>query len=275
MRRYLTADHRTNRLFQVGLIAASSLWLVACNSDNDSSTGGVGEQGATGQSARPAPDTVISTAIGNVLAAGASNKTIYTFANDAEGGSNCNDGCATVWPPVTAESEQSEGVYRTVTRTDASLQWAFKGSPLYYYQGDAAEGDINGEGINDVWYVARPDPIAGGSTSLGDVLTASGSVNAGLGDSTQRLDLNGRTLYVFANDAAGTSNCSGSCVSNWPPLLTDQAALAAGDYTIIERDGGNSQWAYKGQALYFYAGDNAAGDTTGDGVGGVWSVARP
>ena len=47
------------------------------------------------------------------------------------------------------------------------------------------------------------------------------------------------------------------------------------DYSVIMRDDGARQWAYKGQPLYYFARDTKAGDKQGEGVGGVWSVARP
>jgi predicted lipoprotein with Yx(FWY)xxD motif len=48
-----------------------------------------------------------------------------------------------------------------------------------------------------------------------------------------------------------------------------------GDYTIITRDDGSKQWAYKGKPLYLWSKDQKPGDTTGDGVGKVWHTAKP
>jgi len=88
---------------------------------------------------------------------------------------------------------------------------------------------------------------------------------------------NGMTLYVFDKDVAGSgkSVCNGPCASNWPPLAADGAAGPAGDYSIITRDDGARQWAYKGKPLYFWAKDHKPGDKTGDGFNGVWHSARP
>lgn len=84
---------------------------------------------------------------------------------------------------------------------------------------------------------------------------------------------NGMTLYTFDNDSANTSNCYDNCAVNWPPYLA-QAGASSGGLATIERRDGTMQWAKDGAPLYFWIGDNAPGDTTGDGVGGVWHVAK-
>ncbi|MBS0510030.1 MAG: hypothetical protein JSR42_02425 [Proteobacteria bacterium] len=88
---------------------------------------------------------------------------------------------------------------------------------------------------------------------------------------------NGMTLYTFDKDAAGSgkSTCNGPCATNWPPLMVTEGATAAADYSIVTRDDGSKQWAYKGKPLYFWAKDQKPGDRTGDGFNNVWHVARP
>jgi len=87
----------------------------------------------------------------------------------------------------------------------------------------------------------------------------------------------GMTLYTFDRDAAGSgkSVCNGQCAALWPPLMAGADAKASGDYTIITRDDGAKQWAYKGKPLYLWAKDTKPGDKSGDGVNNVWRVARP
>ena len=84
----------------------------------------------------------------------------------------------------------------------------------------------------------------------------------------------GKTLYTFDKDAAGQSNCNGGCAAAWPPFMVANAALAGGDFSIVKRDDGASQWAFKGKPLYFFAGDARAGDVNGDRQGDVWHVLR-
>ncbi len=89
---------------------------------------------------------------------------------------------------------------------------------------------------------------------------------------------NGMTLYILANDTNGTSTCNEGCAATWPPLLGDGSAVVAGDgvagtFGTTIRDDGTKQVTHNGQPLYSYASDTAAGDSTGDGVGGVWFIA--
>lgn len=86
----------------------------------------------------------------------------------------------------------------------------------------------------------------------------------------------GMTLYTFDNDPVGSgkSVCNGACATNWPPLLAAADAKASGEYTIITRDDGAKQWAFKGKPLYLWIKDAKPGDKTGDGVNKVWRVAR-
>jgi predicted lipoprotein with Yx(FWY)xxD motif len=88
---------------------------------------------------------------------------------------------------------------------------------------------------------------------------------------------NGMTLYTFDRDTAGSgkSVCNGPCATNWPPLMAAADASAKGDYSIVTRDDGSKQYAYKGRPLYFWAKDTKPGDKTGDGVLNVWHTARP
>lgn len=83
------------------------------------------------------------------------------------------------------------------------------------------------------------------------------------------------TLYTFDKDAAGMSACYDKCAENWPPLMASNGALGMGKYTVVARKDGSMQWAYDGKPLYLWVKDTKAGDMTGDGVNGVWHVAKP
>lgn len=86
---------------------------------------------------------------------------------------------------------------------------------------------------------------------------------------------NGMTLYVFDEDIKNKSNCSGGCATAWPPYMAVTGAKLPANLTVIKRDDGSSQYAYKGQPIYFYFQDKQVGDTTGDGVGGTWHLVKP
>ena len=85
----------------------------------------------------------------------------------------------------------------------------------------------------------------------------------------------GMTLYTFDKDAAGKSACNGPCAANWPPLMAASGASASADWTIVTRDDGSKQWAYKGKPLYTWVKDQKAGDKTGDGfANNAWHTAK-
>ncbi len=88
-------------------------------------------------------------------------------------------------------------------------------------------------------------------------------------------DSKGMTLYTFDKDVAGKSNCNGQCAVNWPPLMASVDAKAMGPWSVVTRDDGSRQWAYKGLPVYGWVKDGKPGDTTGEGVNGVWRVAKP
>jgi predicted lipoprotein with Yx(FWY)xxD motif len=89
-------------------------------------------------------------------------------------------------------------------------------------------------------------------------------------------DKSGMTLYTFDKDpaSAGKSVCNGACAKNWPPLMAGGGATASGDWSVVARDDGTKQWAYRGKPLYRWIKDQKPGDKTGDGFRGVWHVAR-
>lgn len=88
-------------------------------------------------------------------------------------------------------------------------------------------------------------------------------------------DPKGNTLYTYGKDTNGVSNCTGSCLSNWPPYLDKGSTtnLPAGVGVITRKDNGDIQYTYNGMPLYYFSGDST-GQVTGDGVNN-FSVARP
>ena len=89
-------------------------------------------------------------------------------------------------------------------------------------------------------------------------------------------DTKGMTLYTFDNDKEpNKSACAGNCLNNWPVLKAEAADKNMGEWTVITRDDGSKQWAYKGKPLYYFSMDKAAGDKLGDGRGMVWHIAKP
>jgi predicted lipoprotein with Yx(FWY)xxD motif len=85
----------------------------------------------------------------------------------------------------------------------------------------------------------------------------------------------GMTVYTFKNDKSEMSNCYDKCAQNWPPVMAASDAKAEGAYSLVTRKDGSKQWAKDGMPLYYWVKDMKEGDTTGDGMNGVWHVAKP
>ena len=108
------------------------------------------------------PPTQVHMAAGSVgeyLTDGEGN-TLYVFLPDDAGPSTCTDACAATWPPLVGAAEAKEGVDTSLVgiaeRDDSADQVTYDGWPLYLFSGDSAAGDINGQGVSDVWFVIDP-----------------------------------------------------------------------------------------------------------------------
>ncbi len=86
---------------------------------------------------------------------------------------------------------------------------------------------------------------------------------------------NHMSLYTYDKDTVGVSNCTGTCTETWIPAALKKNAKLGKSYSRIKRADGTIQAAFRGLPLYLYAGDKKIGDIKGDGVGGVWKLAKP
>jgi predicted lipoprotein with Yx(FWY)xxD motif len=87
-------------------------------------------------------------------------------------------------------------------------------------------------------------------------------------------------VYLYTPDTSSTSTCYGQCIAFWPPLLTSAAPQAGSgaDASLLgttKRTDGTTQVTYKSHPLYFFKGDKAAGDMTGQGKEGTWFLVSP
>ena len=127
-----------------------------------------------GAEAGQATLTAGTTGLGDTLLDG-SGRAVYLFDNDKDGASSCYDACANAWPPLLVQGEPvaGEGVdpakLGTIARTDGAMQVTYAGHPLYHFAGDENPGDVNGHGVNDVWWLVRPDgtPIPKSEVGMG------------------------------------------------------------------------------------------------------------
>lgn len=119
------------------------------------------------------------------------------------------------------------------------------------------------------------------STTQTQTVLATGT-SAGL--ATYLTAPNGMTLYRYTKDTpnSGSSTCNGQCASIWPPYTVSSSAIVAGSLAgatgtigTITRSDGSQQITYNGRPLYFYSKDKKPGDTTGQGVLGIWYVVKP
>jgi len=125
---------------------------------------------------------------------------------------------------------------------------------------------------------AQPSAVASSGGAPGSV-TVGTATSGTLG--VYLTGTGGMTLYILTKDSQGQSTCSGSCAQNWPPLTVAAGGSAtagagvSGTFATLTRADGTTQVTHDGMPLYYFAGDTKAGDTNGQGTGGVWFVATP
>lgn len=213
---------------------------------------------------------------------GPDGRTLYYFTKDVTPGhSVCFGGCLEAWPPLLvgegetlAAGEGVSGTLAALTRDDGSMQATYRGRPLYYWQGDTAAGETNGEGVGGVWFVAQAD----GSMPANPPALTLETATTDLG--TFLVGKDGLTTYFFAADTApGVSVCEDQCLVAWPPVTVPAGNTVAGGEGVtgvlglITGTDGSTQVTYDGRPLYYWQGDTEPGQTTGQGVNDIWWVA--
>jgi len=215
-------------------------------------------------------------------------KTLYFFAMDAHGVSTCTGGCEAIWPVYYSTDASTDMAIDqtdigTLTRADGSKQTTYKGWPLYYYASDTKADDVKGDGVNDIWFVAKPDYVL--MVVRNQLIGANGihykeDLSVGDGLTTYFTDAKGRTLYAFAPDQFNTNTFTKEDFSNdavWPiyqvtagPIPSIIAQTAFANITVF----GKTQLTYKGWPLYYFGQDMQRGDNKGVSVPqpGVWPV---
>jgi predicted lipoprotein with Yx(FWY)xxD motif len=270
------------------LAAATTLTLLAaCGGGGDDEAAPPAEESAAAPA--EAGSTVAARAgessLGEILV-GENGMTLYGFTNDTDGTSTCSGTCAEAWPPVVVGPDWTvgpgldTGIFSTIPRDDGTQQLVAGRWPLYYYSGDSAPGDVNGQGAGDVWFVVGTD-----ATLIQDAAPAAGAADAAatsvqLADSRLGqilVDAEGNTLYGFTNDADGEPTCTGDCAGTWPAHLIDGEpvigeGLDPAVFTLVEGADGGQQLKAGKWPLYRFSGDSAPGDVNGQGSGDVWFV---
>lgn len=120
----------------------------------------------------------------------------------------------------------------------------------------------------------------GGSPSGSDYAPAASAAAPAAGPLAMKdgmlVNSKGLTVYVFDKDVAGSgkSVCNDKCAINWPPVHASANDKPNGAFTIIVRDDGTRQWAYKGRPVYTWPEDQEPGDKYGDGKLNLWHIVK-
>src|SRR5680860_912260 len=281
------------------ILLFSVLFLLNCSTDDGGTTPEPDSNPTPTPTPTPTPEANAvrlrdDGTFGNMLT-DSDGMSLYFFSPDAKGDSNCTDGCLNTWP-VFYESDLTldEGLdaddFGSITRSDGDMQTTYKGWPLYSYASDSAEGDVNGDGVNALWFVAKPDYSVMmvqaqllGRDRDGIETNLTSDYEPGDGQTFYMTDASGNTLYGFINDTNGVNNFTREDFTNnsvWPIFEEElgqvPSILDTADFGSIDVFG-RQQLTYKGWPLYYFGQDEARGDNYGVGfpAAGIWPIVNP
>jgi predicted lipoprotein with Yx(FWY)xxD motif len=152
----------------IAVVALALVGLTGCSSSGTGTTTAPSDTASPSESSSSAAAGGVTslmtadTTLGTIVVDSA-GMTVYQYDADTQnsGVSACTGACLTTWPPVNAETAPAlDGVTAevgTITGTDGSTQVTLNGWPLYYFSGDTAPGDTNGQGVQGIWWVLAPD----------------------------------------------------------------------------------------------------------------------
>lgn len=278
----MTTALRRTFLLAVGLV----LMIIVSACGGTTSTASTGSTPTTASST---PTTTANTATiqqaqatvngkAETILTDAHGLTLYYFTPDAPKKLACSGDCAQAWPPLlskdsaTPTSTPSLPGSLSVLKDANGSQVEYSGYLLYTFSKDTAPGQVTGQGVGKVWYVATPDLAS-------HVLRTAQAKVDGKAE-TILTDAQGSTLYYFTPDTSKKLACSGECAQAWPPLLSKDSgapladASLSGTLSTFNNANGN-QVEYNGHLLYTFVKDATPGQITGQGVGGKWFVATP
>jgi predicted lipoprotein with Yx(FWY)xxD motif len=298
----ITYDHMPLYYFfqdtQPGQISGEnvgSVWFVVSPDGKPVKPASSSAPTATPAAAATVPSIMVATdaRLGQILVDG-KGMTLYVFTKDGPDQSNCTGSCLTNWPLLLTSAEPKVGsgvdasLVSVATLATGEKVVTYNHMPLYVFIKDASPGQTSGEDVGSVWYVISP---AGKIVEPPSEETPTAAPTAGLSEPTIMVatdaklgqilvDGKGMTLYAFTKDGPDQSNCKGNCLTNWPPLLTQGSSklgVGADDSKLgsaLLADGSRIV-TYNHIPLYYFAKDTKLGDTSGQGVGGVWFVVSP
>ena len=206
-------------------------------------------------------------------------KPLYTFNDDANAGGNptCVGECAKEFIPYAApENVLPLPDWTVVTHPNNAKQWAYQGLPLYLYsgmdpRGEPAQGGLSTTGAENP---ANFDP---GSKLYSPkqgwkraAYTPSKTLAMPAGIELQsNAAAHGYTLINAATKMTIYTLRTPPKADVWAPVYAPSLALPVGDFSVVRREDGTSQWAYKGDPLYNFTEDYAPDDINGIAQKGV------
>lgn len=285
--------------FALASVVATTFFL-SCSSDNSNDT-----TPPPPQEAAKEVSLSTSTTLGSYLS-DKSGRSLYFFGSDYKGQASCTGGCEALWPAFFVDNLTADKLgagltlsdFATITTTSGKKQLTYKGWPLYYYApvsgsdpyGNGGKntpedaGKTTGEGIDGIWFVAKPDYsiMIVRSQLLGhDGKNYKSDYTVGDGLTTYFTDGKGLTLYTFKNDNFKKNNFTNADFSNnavWPIYETDKivvpSILDKTKFSLITVFG-KSQLTYNGWPLYYF-GQDASVRGANKGISfpspGIWPV---
>ena len=231
----------------------------------------------------PAAITISKTLLGYVIA-DRQEMTLYTTRDV----SDCDLDCMQTWTPLAAPwMANDRGDWSVVRRTDGGKQWAFRGQPLYRYEGDVKPHETLGNGIEGFKAIVLEPPPPRPEW----VTVIAGDAGLILGDA------NKKTLYAripprarratpvpveqdskpnehrneiitqvvgLPPESESSKRCGIECPGTvWEPVFAAEDDEPVGNWSLVKRSDGRIQWAYKGNLLYTNIRDLMVGDLEG------------
>ena len=148
-------------------VVAAALLIAGCGSGSGGSSSAPAskpQDSGSGRSSSALVNSTTTASLGDFLI-GPNGHTLYVFLKDTGPKSTCSGACASDWPPLTTTDKLttaggvSTSALKTERRGDGKMQVSFDGHPLYYYAGDLAPGDANGQGLDMFgakWFALTP-----------------------------------------------------------------------------------------------------------------------
>jgi predicted lipoprotein with Yx(FWY)xxD motif len=278
--------HSKHRLLRpaglMGLLAIMAIILAACApAAAPATTPTAAPYPTSSNSSTVTVDTASNSSLGVFLVNGQGD-TLYIFKNDTPNTSTCSGSCLTLWAPVVTTGTPKAGpgvdaaLLGVAAQSNGEKIVTYDQKPLYTKLTDTSAGQTTGEDVANLWYVISPD---------GELIAATSTVptvNVANDPTLGQILVNGQglTLYMFKNDTANTSNCSGECLSLWAPLITTGTPVAGAGVNasllgVTTQSDGVMIVTYNNMPLYTKLTDTQPGQITGQAFKDLWYAVSP